>query len=159
VQPVFFTLDEKNDTPEKCKAMKDSLKSNRIHKVPIPRNPLFMTSHAGKSPPVTRGDYLGSTCGPLAVASQKLPRFWGCSEPSPILPALKSSTFGCPFEVGPVGLAATKTHMVVGAPRSYLNSELRPWHLYHVPHPEWATPVVVFKPAYLSTARQEIRPL
>jgi hypothetical protein len=27
---------------------------------------------------------------------------------------------GCPFEVGRVGLALTKTHMVVGAPRSYL---------------------------------------
>jgi len=32
LKPVFFSLDEKNDTPEKCKAMKDSLKSNRIHK-------------------------------------------------------------------------------------------------------------------------------
>jgi hypothetical protein len=27
---------------------------------------------------------------------------------------------GCPFKVGPVGLAPTQTHMVVGAPRSYL---------------------------------------
>jgi hypothetical protein len=37
-----------------------------------------------------------------------------------MLPALKSSTSGCPFEVGAVGLASTNIHMVVGAPRSYL---------------------------------------
>jgi hypothetical protein len=36
--------------------------------------------------------------------------------------ALKSSTSGCPFEVGPVGLAPTKIHMVVGDPRSYLTT-------------------------------------
>jgi hypothetical protein len=36
-----------------------------------------------------------------------------------MLPALKFSTSGCQFEVGPVGLAPTETHMVVGAPRSY----------------------------------------
>jgi hypothetical protein len=37
-----------------------------------------------------------------------------------MLPALKSSTSACPFDVGPVGLATTKTYKVVSAPRSYL---------------------------------------
>jgi hypothetical protein len=44
----------------------------------------------------------------------------GALSSSSILPALKSSKSGCPFEVGPVGLAPTITHMVVGTPRSYL---------------------------------------
>ena len=32
LKPIFMSLDEKLDTPERCKALRDSLKSNRIHK-------------------------------------------------------------------------------------------------------------------------------
>jgi hypothetical protein len=46
---------------------------------------------------------------------------------SPVLPALKSSMSGCPFKVGPVGLAPTLTHMVVGAPRSYHTPRALTW--------------------------------
>jgi hypothetical protein len=65
--------------------------------------------------------YLGSPCtSSVAVAGQKISRFWVCTAPPPILPALRSSTSDFLFEVGPVGLAPTETHIVVGAPRSYL---------------------------------------
>jgi hypothetical protein len=41
------------------------------------------------------------------------------SFPPPLLAASRSSTSGSPFEVGSVGLAPTKTHIIVSAPRSY----------------------------------------
>jgi hypothetical protein len=60
----------------------------------------------------------------VAVAGQNISRtggvfrFGGALSSSSILPAPISWTSGCPFEVG---LALIKSHMVVGAPRSYLN--------------------------------------
>jgi hypothetical protein len=63
------------------------------------------------------GNLCGSTCNTeLAVAGQNYPDFEGALSSSPILPALKFLTSSCPFEVGPVELALTKSHMVVGAP-------------------------------------------
>jgi hypothetical protein len=81
-----------------------------------------MTSHAGDLlPPITRGDtsrfHVYYKCGSGRPKSNPVPRVL---RSFPILPALKSLTSGCPFEVGPVGLAPTETHMVMGAPRSYL---------------------------------------
>jgi hypothetical protein len=68
-----------------------------------------------------RGGFFGSTYTPVvAMAGQNYPGYEGALSPSPIQPAFQSSTSGCPFEVGLVGLAPTKTRMVVGAPRSYL---------------------------------------
>jgi hypothetical protein len=79
-----------------------------------------MTSYAGNlSPPVTRGDSFwfhvrsGSSSGrpkttPVLTVHQAPPPYYRLSNPRR------------PFEVGPVGLAPTETHMVVGAPRSYL---------------------------------------
>jgi hypothetical protein len=67
------------------------------------------------------GILLGSTCTTsVAVAGQNCNlHSEGALSSAPILPALQSSTPGCPFEVGPEGLALTNAHIVVGAPRSY----------------------------------------
>jgi hypothetical protein len=55
----------------------------------------------------------------IAAAGQNIPRFWGAQSSSPILPASRFSTTGCPFEVGPFRFAP-RQHMVVGAPGSYV---------------------------------------
>jgi hypothetical protein len=74
----------------------------------------------------SEGTFLGSTC------SSGWPKNYFRSEDaliissSPILPAFKSATSGCPIEVGPVGLAFTKTHMGV-LPGAILLQELRTW--------------------------------
>jgi hypothetical protein len=48
---------------------------------------------------------------------------------SPELPALTSSISGCPFKVGPVGLAPTKPTWSWVLPGCISLRELRPWHL------------------------------
>jgi hypothetical protein len=84
---------------------------------------LYMTSHAGYlSPPVTRENSFWFHVHYGSGRPKSTPVLRVHEAPPPILPAFKSSTSGCPFEVGPVGLAHTKTHMVLGAPRSYLTS-------------------------------------
>jgi hypothetical protein len=66
------------------------------------------TSHLGNLLPlVTRGMLLGSTCTTsVAVAGQIYPGSGGALSSSPLLPASKSSTSGCPSEVGYVGHVA-----------------------------------------------------
>jgi hypothetical protein len=54
----------------------------------------------------------------LAVAGQKYDPSLGSNKLLPVVS--RSSTSGCRFEVEPIGIPPTKTHMVVGAPRSYL---------------------------------------
>jgi hypothetical protein len=72
-------------------------------------------------PPSSRVILLASTCtAGVAVAAQIYTGSQTAPGSTPIHPASKRSSSGCSFVVGPVGLAIINTHMVVGAPRSYL---------------------------------------
>jgi hypothetical protein len=120
---IWKTKNNSNNNNNNNNARRQRNMHSNLHLVSISRMAFFMTSHAESlSPPVTRGDSSWFHVQQRRSSAQALnyPGSEGALSFSPVPPALKSSTSGCPFELGPVGLAPTKIHMVVGAPRSYL---------------------------------------
>jgi hypothetical protein len=66
-----------------------------------------------------------STCNTgAAVDGKKSPRFWGCTKLLPHIAGFEILDVRLPIR-GPVGLATTNTHMVLGAPGAFLLRELQ----------------------------------